>query len=50
MSIETAAVAGGGLMGSGIVELVTLGYFGRKSGRGFYDYSRNTPVPVALGF
>ncbi len=26
--------------------MVTLGYYGRKSGRGFYDYSSGTPVAV----
>jgi 3-hydroxybutyryl-CoA dehydrogenase len=29
--------------------MVTLGYFGRKSGRGFYDYSGDEPVPMSLG-
>ena len=29
--------------------MVTMGYFGRKSGRGFYDYSGAEPVPVDLG-
>jgi 3-hydroxybutyryl-CoA dehydrogenase len=30
--------------------MVTLGYFGRKSGRGFYDYSGERPVPLSLDF
>ena len=29
--------------------MVTMGYFGRKSGRGFYDYSGEQPVVVDLG-
>jgi 3-hydroxybutyryl-CoA dehydrogenase len=29
--------------------MVTLGRFGRKSGRGFYDYGGDTPVPMTLG-
>ena len=29
--------------------MVTMGYFGRKSGRGFYDYAGAQPVPVDLG-
>ena len=28
--------------------MVTLGYHGRKSGRGFYDYSGEKPVPLSL--
>ena len=30
--------------------MISAGYAGRKSGRGFYDYSGDTPVPVDLGF
>jgi 3-hydroxybutyryl-CoA dehydrogenase len=29
--------------------MISLGMFGRKSGRGFYDYSGAEPVPVDLG-
>jgi len=29
--------------------MVVAGFFGRKSGRGFYDYSVDPPVPVDLG-
>jgi 3-hydroxybutyryl-CoA dehydrogenase len=29
--------------------MVTLGYFGRKSGKGFYDYSGDRPAAVDLG-
>jgi 3-hydroxybutyryl-CoA dehydrogenase len=28
--------------------MVEMGYFGRKSGRGFYDYSGERPVAVTL--
>jgi 3-hydroxybutyryl-CoA dehydrogenase len=29
--------------------MVMLGMYGRKSGRGFYDYSVEPPLPVELG-
>ncbi len=29
--------------------MIAAGYYGRKSGRGFYDYSGDAPVPVELG-
>jgi 3-hydroxybutyryl-CoA dehydrogenase len=29
--------------------MVTLGYYGRKTGRGFYEYGGGTPQPVRLG-
>jgi 3-hydroxybutyryl-CoA dehydrogenase len=29
--------------------MVSLGYVGRKSGKGFYDYSRDPAVPMELG-
>ena len=29
--------------------MVSLGYYGRKSGKGFYDYAQDPPVPLDLG-
>jgi 3-hydroxybutyryl-CoA dehydrogenase len=29
--------------------MISMGYFGRKTGKGFYDYSQDPPVPVDFG-
>ncbi len=32
-----------------LTRMISMGYYGRKSGKGFYDYSGEAPVPTELG-
>lgn len=32
-----------------LTRMISMGYYGRKSGKGFYDYSGDAPVPTELG-